>query len=254
MKHKLKLFIVILGTIFLSACSAQNGSDTGFFNTFFVSPFASAIHAIAELFHGNYGLSIICITLLIRLILMPLMLKQSKKQQEMKVKMEVLKPELEVIQKKIKATKDQQEQQKLQQEMFGLYKKHGVNPLSMGCLPMLIQMPILMGFYYAIRSSTEIASHSFLWFSLGQPDIILTAIAGIVYFLQFRVTMSNIPKEQQGQIKIMGLLSPVMIVIVSLNAPAALPLYWTVGGIFLIFQTWLARVLYKTPKAQAISK
>ncbi|WP_449622365.1 membrane protein insertase YidC [Robertmurraya sp. Marseille-Q9965] len=254
MKHKLKLFIVILGTIFLSACSAQNGNDTGFFNTFLVNPFAGAIHFIADLFHGNYGLSIIIITLIIRLLLMPLMLKQSKNQQEMKVKMEVLKPELEVIQKKIKATKDQQEQQKLQQEMFGLYKKHGVNPLSMGCLPMLIQMPILMGFYYAIRSSSEIASHSFLWFSLGQPDLILTAIAGIVYFLQFRVTMSNIPKEQQGQMKIMGLLSPVMIVFVSFNAPAALPLYWTVGGIFLIFQTWLGRVLYKAPKTQATNE
>ena len=109
---------------------------------------------------------------------------------------------------------------------------------------MLIQMPILMGFYYAIRGSQEIASHSFLWFNLGQSDLILTALAGIVYYLQFRVSQSTMTQEQQKQMSKIGLISPIMIVIVSLNAPAALPLYWTVGGTFLIFQSLIGRKLY----------
>lgn len=178
---------------------------------------------------------------------MPLMLKQYKSQQQMKEKMEALKPELDTIQAKIKKTKDSKEQQKLQQEMMGLYQKHGVNPLAIGCLPMLIQMPILMGFYYAIRGSHEIATHSFLWFNLGESDIWITAIAGIVYYLQFKVSMSNISGQQQQQMKFMGLLSPIMIVMFSFNAPAALPLYWAVGGTFLIIQTLIGKKLYQTP-------
>ncbi|WP_078433727.1 membrane protein insertase YidC [Metabacillus halosaccharovorans] len=251
-KNLFVMIVVMISAFVLSACSAQNSNGDGFFQNVFVHPFGSAIHSIANLFNGSFGLSIILITLIIRLILLPLMLKQYKNQQQMKEKMDLLKPEMDDIQKKIKAAKDQKKQLELQQEMVGLYKKHGVNPLSIGCLPMLIQMPILMGFYYAIRGSEEIATHSFLWFSLGQPDIWITAIAGIVYYVQFKVSMSNMPTQNQSQMKIMGLISPLMIVMFSLNAPAALPLYWAVGGIFLIFQSMLGKRLYKPKPSNAV--
>ncbi len=252
MKRKNIYLLAMLSalTFILSACSSQPGQNNdGFFHNYFVEPFANLIHWLAEIFN-SYGIAIIVITLVIRLVLMPLMLKQYKKQRDMKEKMDVLKPEMDAIQKKIKATKDQKEQQKLQQEMLGLYQKHGVNPLNMGCLPLLIQMPILMGFYYAIRGSEEIASHTFLWFNLGQSDIWITAIAGIVYYLQFKVSLSSMPTAQQQQMKFMGLLSPVMIVMISLNAPSALPLYWTIGGIFLTIQTLISRKLYHPNKTE----
>lgn len=255
MKRTKNLFVIIvvmISAFVLSACSAQNSNGDGFFQNVLVQPFGSAIHSIANLFNGSFGLSIILITLIIRLILLPLMLKQYKNQQHMKEKMDLLKPEMDDIQKKIKAEKDQKKQLELQQEMFGLYKKHGVNPLSIGCLPMLIQMPILMGFYYAIRGSEEIATHSFLWFSLGQPDIWITAIAGIVYYVQFKVSMSNMPTQNQSHMKIMGLMSPLMIVMFSLNAPAALPLYWAVGGTFLILQSMLGKKLYQPKPSKAV--
>ncbi|WP_338452192.1 membrane protein insertase YidC [Niallia oryzisoli] len=250
MKTKKKIFftLVLLLTSLLSACSADSGKSTGFFHTYFVEPFSQLIVWTSHLFHDNYGLGIILVTLLVRLILLPLMLKQYKTQANMKEKMDKLKPEMDAIQKKIKETKDPKEQQNLQKEMMGLYQKHGVNPLNMGCLPLLIQMPILMAFYYAIRGSHEIATHSFLWFSLGQPDIGITILAGIVYYLQFKVSQSTMPEAQKQQMKYMGLVSPIMIVVVSLNAPAALPLYWVVGGSFLIFQTYLGRKIYQTPK------
>jgi len=245
-KNSWVILLIAISSILLSACSTSttNTNNDGFFHNVFVEPFASLIQGTASLFGGSYGLAIILITLVIRLILMPLMLNQYKKQQAMKAKMEIIKPEMEKIQKKIKGTKDQKEQQKLQMEMMDLYKKHNVNPLNIGCLPLIIQMPILMGFYYAIRGSQEIASHSFLWFNLGHSDLLLTALAGIVYYLQFKVSQSTMSPEQQKQMRFMGLISPIMIVIVSLNAPAALPLYWTVGGIFLIFQSILGRKLY----------
>ncbi|MGQ4668267.1 membrane protein insertase YidC [Metabacillus halosaccharovorans] len=251
-KNLFVIIVVMISAFVLSACSAQNSNGDGFFQNVLVQPFGSAIHSIANLFNGSFGLSIILITLIIRLILLPLMLKQYKNQQHMKEKMDLLKPEMDDIQKKIKAEKDQKKQLELQQEMFGLYKKHGINPLSIGCLPMLIQMPILMGFYYAIRGSEEIATHSFLWFSLGQPDIWITAIAGIVYYVQFKVSMSNMPTQNQSHMKIMGLMSPLMIVMFSLNAPAALPLYWAVGGTFLILQSMLGKKLYQPKPSKAV--
>ncbi|QED47870.1 membrane protein insertase YidC [Cytobacillus dafuensis] len=257
----LMIMMLSMVSLLLSACSGQSGQNNeSFFQNYLVEPFTSLIHGVATIFNDNYGIAIIVITLGIRLLLMPLMLKQYKNQRNMKEKMDVIKPEMDVIQKKLKATKDKMEQQKLQQEMMGLYKKHGVNPLNMGCLPILIQMPILMGFYYAIRGSEEIASHSFLWFSLGQSDIWITAAAGIVYYFQFKVSQYTMPAQQQKQMKFMGLLSPIMIVMVSLNAPAALPLYWTVGGIFLTIQTLIGRKLYpstiseKSKQPQTIQK
>lgn len=243
MKKFYTVLIILFVSVFLGGCQSLT-SDGSLFQSTFVNPFTWLIHVFAGLTGGSFGLAIILITVLIRLILMPLMLKQYKNQQHMKEKMELLKPEMDQIQKKLKATKDPAEQKKLQQEMMGLYQKHGVNPLSVGCLPMLIQMPILMGLYYAIRGSSEIAAHSFLWFNLGHSDIMITAAAGLIYYLQFKVSMSNMTADQRKQMKFMGLMSPIMIVMFSLNAPSALPLYWTVGGLFLITQTLLARRIY----------
>jgi YidC/Oxa1 family membrane protein insertase len=242
MKKFYTILLILFATFLLGGCQSLT-SDGSFFQAAFINPFTWLIHVFAGLTGGSFGLAIIIITVLIRLILMPLMLKQYKNQQYMKEKMELLKPEMDEIQRKLKETKDPAEQKNLQQEMMGLYQKHGVNPLSVGCLPMLIQMPILMGLYYAISGSSEIASHSFLWFNLGHSDIFITAAAGLIYYLQFK-SMSNMTEEQRKQMKFMGLLSPIMIVMFSLNAPSALPLYWTVGGLFLILQTVLARKIY----------
>ncbi|GGE38235.1 membrane protein insertase YidC 1 [Pullulanibacillus camelliae] len=239
-----------LGLLMLSGCQQQQGS-TGFFHHTFVEPFAALIQWTASLFAGDYGLAIIVITLVIRLALSPLMIRQYVNQNKMKEKMAALKPELDAIQKQIKETKDQQKQRELQQEMMGLYSKHGVNPLSMGCLPLVIQMPILMAFYYAIRSSSEIASHHFLWFSLGSPDVFLTLIAGAVYFLQFKVSQSFMPNPQQGSMKWVGLISPIMIMVFSFQTPAVFPLYWTVGGSFLIIQSWVANRLMQRKQAES---
>lgn len=100
------LLLLALTTILLSACSAADGKGDGFFHTYFVEPFIVSIHFLAELFNGNYGLSIILVTLIIRLILLPFMLKQYKNQMDMKEKMDGLKPEMEDIQKRLKEESD----------------------------------------------------------------------------------------------------------------------------------------------------
>lgn len=245
MKKKLGLLSMLgLAPFVLAGCDSVKNQE-GFFYSLFVKPMEFVLNFFGNtLFTDSYGLAIILITVLIRLILMPFMLKNYKHQQGMKTKMDKLKPEMDDIQKKLKAAKTKEEQMALQQEMMGLYRKHGVNPLNMGCLPVVIQMPIIMGLYYAILYSTEVQAHQFLWFSLGKPDIIMTLVAGAIYFVQAQVSLWTVPEQQKSQMKLMMYISPIMIMFISFSSMAALPLYWSVSGAILIFQTYLGRKFY----------
>lgn len=250
MKKKIILFFGLLTTmVLLSGCKSAE-TEGAFFHDYFVYPFSYLIRTIGTTLNNNYGLAIIVITILVRLVLLPLVLNTTKKQLIMKQKMEIIKPEMEDIQKRLKAAKTKEEQVKIQQEMFELYRKHNFNPFSMGCLPMLLQIPIWMGLYYAIRLSPEISSHSFLWFNLGKTDMILAVIAAIAYYFQFQVSLYSMPAEQQQQMKFIGFLSPVMIFIASLSTSSALALYWVVSGIFLIIQTYFTKIYYQ-PRLEA---
>ena len=248
LKKKLGLFTILMtATLFLSGCSGVQNKE-GTFYSIFVRPMEWLLHYLGETFNGSYGLAIILITVAIRLVLMPLMLKNYKSQQDMKVKMDALRPEMEDIQKKMKEAKEsgeKEEQMKLQQEMMGLYSKHGVNPLNMGCLPLVIQMPIIMGLYFAILyAPPEVKEHQFLWFKLGEPDKIMMLVAGAVYFVQARVSLWTMPEQQKKQMKMFIYMSPIMIMFISFSVMAALPLYWAIGGLLLIFQTYLGRKFY----------
>ncbi|WP_249870666.1 membrane protein insertase YidC [Oceanobacillus saliphilus] len=257
---KLKNYSLIAGLlliVFLAGCQGANepisAESSGWFDHYFVYSFSVMIKSIAVFFNNNYGLSIILLTLMIRLALMPLLLKQMKSGFKMRDKMSVLKPEMDEIQMKYKEKKDIESQRKMQEEVMKLYQKHDMNPLASmsGCLPMLIQFPILIGFYYAILRTPEIAGHSFLWFNLGQADIILTLAAVVIYYFQFKVSQMGMDPKMKKQMAIMGLISPIMIGFVSFNAPAALPLYWAVGGVFMISQTLISKKMYQDNKTPA---
>jgi YidC/Oxa1 family membrane protein insertase len=246
---------MLAGLLLISGCGTTTGTidgDTpGFFNHYVIYPLSSVLQYLAGLFQGNYGFAIIGITLIIRLVLLPLMLRQYRSQSQMRTKMAALQPELKELQAKYKGKTDAESKQKQQQETMQLYQKHQVNPLAIGCLPMLIQMPILMGLYSAIRMTPELADHSFLWFKLGSPDIVLPIVAALVYFVQFKVSQTTQPgadPAQQKQLAFMGYLSPVLMGVFALSAPAAISLYWVTGGLFMIAQSYLAKKVY-APKA-----
>ncbi|WP_332646365.1 membrane protein insertase YidC [Lysinibacillus sp. 54212] len=244
MKH-LKLGGLLVGVLLvLTGCQAVENEE-GFFYSFFVQPMDSLLDFLGNsVFNGSYGLAIISITVAIRLVLMPFMLRNYRTQALMKTKMDIVKPKMEEIQGKMKAAQTKDEQMVLQQEMLGLYREHGINPLNMGCLPILIQMPIIMGLYFAILYSADVKTHEFLWFDLGTPDIIMTIIAGVIYMVQAKVSLWTVPDAQKAQMKWLIYISPIMIVIISFSSMAALPLYWSVGGFILILQTYIGRKYY----------
>ncbi|HZG71305.1 MAG TPA: YidC family membrane integrase SpoIIIJ, partial [Chondromyces sp.] len=231
----LTLFLLMGILMLLSGCTEINQGITseseGFWNEFVVYPLSLAIIKVAEAV-GSYGWSIVIVTIIIRLIILPLMIKQTKSSKAM----QALQPEIKKIQEKYKS-KDAVSQQKMQQETMALFQQHGVNPLA-GCLPILIQMPIIFGFYQAIMRTEAIKQDTFLWFDLGSPDpyFLLPIIAGITTFLQQKLMMAGAP-SQNPQMAMMLWMMPIMIVVFAVTLPAALSLYWVVGNIFMIIQT-----------------
>ncbi|CAN2250501.1 membrane protein insertase YidC [Bacillus vallismortis] len=260
------IFLIVLcsGNAAFAATNQVGGlSNVGFFHDYLIEPFSALLKGVAGLFHGEYGLSIILVTIIVRVIVLPLFVNQFKKQRLFQEKMAVIKPQVDSIQAKLKKTKDPEKQKELQTDMMKLYQAHNINPLAMGCLPMLIQFPILIGFYYAIRSTPEIASHSFLWFSLGQSDILVSLSAGVMYFVQAYVAQklsakySAVPQNPAAQqsAKLMVFIFPVMMTIFSLNVPAALPLYWFTSGLFLTVQNVVLQMTHhKTKKAATLTE
>ncbi|WP_434751413.1 membrane protein insertase YidC [Paenibacillus amylolyticus] len=251
------LIAILFAVMLLAGCSNNvseiNSSTPGFFNHYIVFPLSYLIQHIASVFNGSYGVAIIIITLVIRLALLPLMMRQAKSQQGTRVIMNAMKPELDALKKKYEGKSDAADRQKQSEETMALYKKHKFNPLNIGCLPLLIQLPILSGIYTAIRLTPELSSHSFLWFKLGAPDYVLAVVVAVIYLIQAKVSQANMAPEQRKQFAIMGYISPLMMAFFSLSAPAAMPLYWTVGGSFLVLQTLLFRKCYPVEHPQEAS-
>lgn len=229
------LFLVV----FLSGCSEVNQpittESTGIWNQYFVYPLSWLITKVAELLGNKYGLSIIVVTILVRLVILPLMIKQTKSTKAM----QAIQPEMNRLKEKY-SSKDAETQQKLQQETMALFQKHKINPLA-GCLPIFIQMPILIAFYHAIMRTTEIANHSFLWFDLGarDPYFILPLVAGATTFIQQKMAMAG--QGDNPTMAMMLYIMPIMIIVFAVNFPAALSLYWVVGNIFTIAQTYFIK-------------
>jgi YidC/Oxa1 family membrane protein insertase len=231
-KRIVLLISLIAVSLLLAGCTEFeqpiSADSEGFWNKFIVWPLVSAITYFKELL-GTYGLGIIAVTIIIRVALLPLMVKQTRSSK----RMQELQPELAKLKEKYKS-KDAVTQQKYQQEMMAMFSERGVNPMA-GCLPVLVQMPVLIGFYHAIsrmNNTPTIDLGSFLIFPLAEPSIILAIIAGL---MQFVVLLTG-PAMDNPQMKIMMYFMPIMIVGFGIILPSALTLYWVIGNIISLIQ------------------
>ncbi len=218
-----------------TGCSTKGipNPTNGIWDRYFVYPLSETLNYFAKLFANNYGLSIIVVTILIRFLVLPLMMTQIKSQKAM----QALQPEIAKVKEKYKDNA-----QKVQEETMKLFQQHNVNPLS-GCLPIFIQMPILIAFYHAIIRNPDIAKHTFLWLQLGQKDpyYILPVLAAVFTYLQTVMMSTGVAATPQAaqQQKIMSIMMPLMILFIGISLPSALALYWVVGNLFTIAQTKL---------------
>jgi YidC/Oxa1 family membrane protein insertase len=236
------------------------------FNLIFTFPIFNILMLLYRAI-GDFGLSIIVLTLLVRLILFPLTLKQLKSMKAM----QALTPQLNEIKKKYKDQKAQLEATQ------ALYKEYGVNPVAGSCLPLLVQMPVLFALFYALEDvvknnttlhalnsiiypflphfttlpNTQLAWFSFInsaWhISLGAPDPthILPILAALATFAQLRMSMARNASTTTGssdamktQQTIMQLISPIMVLFFGWSYAAGLALYWMTSSVFGMVQQY----------------
>jgi YidC/Oxa1 family membrane protein insertase len=211
----------------------------------FFSPVSRVLNAVLNWLHNglmkissheSWGLSIICLTLIVRICIWPL---HAKSTHSMK-RMAKLQPKMKELKEKYA-----DDPNKLNTEMMGLYRKYGINPLG-GCLPMLIQIPIFFGFFKMLNSAVELRDQPFLWVNdLSQPDTLMY-IAGIplnilpiVMAATSAIQMAMMPKTGDKMQQRIMLFMPLMFFFFCYNYASALALYWTTQNIFSIGQTYM---------------
>lgn len=215
-----------------------------------LSIFCTPLLWVMNFLHGlipNYGVAIILLTVLLKAALwMP----QSYANRNMR-QMQELSPKLKELQ-----TKYKEDPKKLQEEMFKLYRAYNVSPLG-GCLPMLIQLPLFLGFYYMLQSAIELRGSSFLWIpDLSQPDTLfhipLTFLFGVGYDIPFNLmpiimaltmlwTMHITPQPEgvdNPMVNAMKIM-PLIMLYFCYNFSAALSLYWTMQNLLSILQMYV---------------
>lgn len=176
----------------------------------------------------SYGIAIILMTAIIRIILLPLNIKQTKSS----IVMSELQPETKKIQEKYK-----NDPQRAQQEMMKLYKERGASPLS-GCLPMLIQWPIFIALYYVFNNLHGINGVHFLWINdLAKRDIVLAVLSGITTYFSGTLMMPSGDGAQAKQSATMNIGMSVFMIFISWSLKSALVLYWVINNLIQITQT-----------------
>lgn len=221
----------------------EKKSYNGLWVGLFVRPLAWCIINLGKLF-GNYGVSVMVIGLLIRLIMIPVSAKTAKQQENMKK----IQPEMERIEKKYANKTDQESMMKKSQETLALYQKYNINPMS-SCLISFIQLPLFFAFLEAINRVPAIFENYFWRFQLGTTPligikdgnyyyIILIALILIFTALSFKHSMSSMSSspEQVKQTKYMLIFMTVFIGIASFQLPSAIALYWVVTNAFNVIQ------------------
>jgi len=223
-----------------------------------MEPSRKALLWTLNLFHGifhNYGIAIILLTLLVRILFWPLTHKSTESMR----RMQELQPEIKALQEKYK-----KEPQRLQQETMKLYKERKVNPMG-GCLPMFVQIPVFIALYTVLRNAIELRYAGFLWIAdLSAPENLFMGkvpVVGSLNILPLVMSASMIwqqkmtspataaTPEQQQQQKMMMVMMPLMMLFFFYSMPSGLVLYWTTSNLLMIAQTAIRNVRKKMKEA-----
>lgn len=238
---RLLLAVGIVGLVLmLSACGTGEvtAQSTGFWDRYIIYYFGEAIKFLS--IGGNVGVGIIIFTIIIRIILLPLMHYQTKSMR----KTQDLQPKIKAIREKY-PNKDQESQRLMNEETQRLYKENNVNMYA-GCLPMLVQMPIMIALYQAIYRIEDLKTGHFLWLNLSKPDpyLILPILAAVFTFLSSYLTsMSQL--EKSATTTVMNFAMPLMIFFMGMGLSSSVALYWTVSNAFQVGQTLLINNPFK---------
>ncbi len=233
---------------------------TGFwsFMNWLMQPSRRALLWTMNMFHAvipNYGIAIILLTLLVRVLFWPLTHKSTESMR----RMQELQPEIKALQAKYK-----KDPPRLQQETMKLYKEKKVNPMG-GCLPMFVQIPVFIALFTVLRNAIELRYAGFLWIAdlsspenlfmgkvpfVGSLNILPLLMSASMVWQQKMTTpsMAATPEQQQQQ-KMMMVMMPIMMLFFFYSMPSGLVLYWTTSNLMMIGQTGIRNMRKKLAQA-----
>ncbi|WP_091190071.1 YidC/Oxa1 family membrane protein insertase [Paenibacillus catalpae] len=243
---------MVLLIAMLSGCTSPNHTTStedlksgNIWESNVVYYFALTLDKFAEWLGGSYGLAILLITIIVRTAILPLTLKQYRSSKAM----QAIQPQMAEIKKKHKDNP-----QKQQEETMKLFQANKVNPMA-GCLPLLVQMPVFMALYNSIYGNPEVRTHEFLGLQLGEPGpwYFLPLIAAATTFVQSKMMQKQQTQAMPGM-GAMLMIFPVLIFVMALNFPSALPLYWIFSNIYTIVQNYFLYVRSSNKGKEALAK
>lgn len=217
-----------------------SGKYEGLWTSIFVKPLAFVLLWLGKLV-GNYAISLIIISILIRVIAFPVTKKTALQSELMKK----AQPEIERITKKYKDKQDQESMMRQSQEMMMVYKKYNISPMS-GCIFAMLQLPLFMAFFEAVQRTPAIFEGKFLGLHLGTTPmvgitsptfiayIILMLLIAATTFYSFKMNMSG--STMDPSMRMMPIMMSAMIIITALFMPAALGIYWVTSNLLTIAQ------------------
>ena len=226
--------------------SITSGGYESIWTSIFVKPLAWVIVQLGKLVK-NYGLAIVLITILIKLVLFPLTYKSLKQSEAIKK----VQPKLNKIEKKYAGKTDQESMMMKSNEMMALYKEHKINPMS-GCLTSFLQIPIFFAFYEALYRLPLLFEDKFLGLHMGMTPLaaagqgdwyylILPLIVGLVTYFSFKMNKNGQPNDQMKQMNMMFNIMVVMIFITSFSMSVAIIIYWITNSILGIVQNLIVK-------------
>lgn len=239
--------LIIIGAVVVLIIISLSYGLVNAWNTVLLEPMLNFLILLSNAFFDNFGVAIIVLVIIVRLLMLPLTLRQLRSTKAMST----LQPKMKALQEKY--AKDKQQ---LQQEMMKLYKESGINPL--GCLgPMLLQLPIWIALYQSIlkalaSSPEELLGLSqrlyslstihqavplnadFLWLNLAQPDryfILPVLVAASMWIMQKMSAIPTADPRQQSMNNMLQWLMPLMFAFFTLSFPSGLAIYWVISNI-----------------------
>ncbi|GLX71550.1 membrane protein insertase YidC 2 [Paenibacillus glycanilyticus] len=243
---------LVLMVVMLSGCTPHNSTTStadlqqgNFWEKYVVYYFALTLDTFADWFNGSYGLAILLITIIVRTAILPLTIKQFRSSKAM----QAIQPQMAEIKKKHKDNP-----QKQQEETMKLFQANKVNPMA-GCLPLIVQMPVFMALYNSIYWNPEVRTHEFLGLQLGEPGpwYFLPIVAAATTFIQSKMMQKQQTQTMPGM-GAMLMIFPVLIFVMALNFPSALPLYWIFSNIYTITQNYFLYVRSSNKGKEALAK
>ncbi|WEV39813.1 membrane protein insertase YidC [Lactobacillus sp. ESL0684] len=253
-KRLLAVLAVVAVAVVLTGCSNTAAKPTPISHTsgnwwdrWVIYYMSSFLLWLAKIMGNSYGWAIIVFTVIVRLLLYPLSAMSIKST----TKMQSVQPELDALRKKYPGS-DTESRTLLSEETNKLYKEAGINPYA-GCLPLIIQLPVMYALYGAIWRTPQLQTGHFLWMDLGKPDpyFIMPILSMVLTFLSTYISQMSTPQQSKNlSTKFMTYGMSIMVGVMGIYFQSAIILYWVISNLFQLIQTFILQNPIKYRKEQ----